>query len=393
MSYQFKQETYEYLLKEILGYKNLAVLGKGAQSVVWRGTGKDNVEVAIKVAFCDKKLVEAETQLKEYMPEYLKDKKQISKIFDQDSKQLEKGIERYYKYMIVFNSNEENNNDIMERLINYDFIQNGWKLSTEEILKLFTEDKGEYKALDKNVVDLNGVCTFLTGGSAQRKHFVFALRARSNEFGIGASDITSILDFFKEFKKNKFFVLTGSIADKDLAEYIQHHETLSDLKSVLLEVGKLAKHVLKGLSALHNSNIAACDIHPGNVTVTEVATPDGQKKKIKYQLIDFGSSQKLDGEDKEYLIKDDLYRLDYALLIPTFEALNNNQELKQIPSESNYDNINHIKELLQKIDNGSVKDLFSAFINFLEALKDKKYNVDTDALNADFFKKIKSLSE
>lgn len=58
MSYSFKNETFEYLLKDILHYKDLQTLGNGAQSKVWSGT-KDGNKVAIKVVLGKTQTVEA----------------------------------------------------------------------------------------------------------------------------------------------------------------------------------------------------------------------------------------------------------------------------------------------------------------------------------------------
>lgn len=137
--------------------------------------------------------------------------------------------------------------------------------------------------------------------------------------------------------------------------------------------------MLKGLIALHDkSKRAMCDIHPGNIVVTDVTKPGGKTNRIKYQLIDFGSSEVLSPENSEALIKDDLYRLGYALLIPTFWALND-KELTKIPNSTNYSTLNEIEDKVSTTGKSGKR-----FVSFLEKLRDKEFASASEALHEIF---------
>ncbi len=367
MTYSFERETYEYLLKDILGYKDLGPLGGGSQSpVVWRGS-KDNNEVAIKVSLGETETVKAEKDLKSHMPEYLKSKIKVSDIFNDKSA---KGIDNYYKYMIVYNSTAMDDEDTFVK-----FKNKGWKLTVYDIYGFIKEKLNS----NEKSSELKTIHSFVKEGSAQRGFFWRCCNSKVQQRGANA-----LLNLFENLGNQKIYVLTGAIADDDLAKYIQDRQRDNklpeNLTHVLLEVRKLAKHILKGLIALHKSNRAAYDIHPGNVVVTNVTKPDGTTHRIKYQLIDFGSSKVLSDGNPETLVKEDLYRLGYALLIPTFWALSG-KKLEQVPQENNYSTLDRIRDKLS-----TAGKLGDNFVGFLKKLRDKQFVSASSALSDDFFK-------
>ena len=373
MNYSFENETYEYLLRNKLKYNDLQVLGSGAQSKVWSGI-KDNNKVAIKVAFGKTETVKAENDLKSHMPDYLKSNVKVSDIFNDKSL---KGIDRYYKYMIVYNTTPMDDESTFIELLNKDFENKNSQLTVDDIYN-FVKGKG----FDDQNSNLRAISSFIKSGSAARGEFI---KNFSSKIQVGY--LSGLISFFKDFENQKIYVLTGAIADKDLVAYLQDQQKLkkssNDLNHLLLEVRKLAKHMLKGLVALHKSGRAARDIHPGNVVVTDVTKPDGKTSRIKYQLIDFGSSEALSEENSETLIKNDLYRLGYALLIPTFWALNN-EELFKIPNENNYLTLSKIRGKVSMAGK-----LGEDFVKFLEKLRNNRFVSASAALNDVFIKSNK----
>ncbi len=300
------------------------------------------------------------------MPGYLKDQLKVSDIFDAKSQQYPPGIENYYKYMIVYNTTEiEMEEENLIKLLNKDFENKNWKLTVDDIYTFLKEKP----ILEK--------MSLFIKNKTNKFRFIQEFKSK-----IERSDLNELIKFFENFKNQHIYVLTGAIANKDLAGYIQDQQKSkkfsNNLEQILLELHKLAKHVLKGLIALHDKSRAMCDIHPGNIVVTDVTKPGGKTNRIKYQLIDFRSSEVLSPENSEALIKDDLYRLGYALLIPTFWALND-KELTKIPNSTNYSTLNEIEDKVSTTGKSGKR-----FVSFLEKLRDKEFASASEALHEIF---------
>lgn len=142
------------------------------------------------------------------MPGYLKDQLKVSDIFDAKSQQYPPGIENYYKYMIVYNTTEiEMEEENLIKLLNKDFENKNWKLTVDDIYTFLKEKP----ILEK--------MSLFIKNKTNKFRFIQEFKSK-----IERSDLNELIKFFENFKNQHIYVLTGAIANKDLAGYIQDQQ-------------------------------------------------------------------------------------------------------------------------------------------------------------------------
>lgn len=317
------------------------------------------------MGFGDRTDVKAEKLLNKYKPDILK-KDNLNDVFTRDTK-LKDIHKKYYKYTIIFKNNQQQD-DMFKEILNYDLKNKNFSITVNEILE-------HAKKQDSAIDNIDSLSKWLAKSKAKvciRKYIL------GKNPGLNEGDVNSLIDMLVEYSKNngenKYYVSTAILADKSLDAYLQGLEEKRTVKFAVNELKKIAKHVLKALSALHNDGVAHRDLHAGNITRT-VINPEGKPQKIKYSLIDFGAVDS--SKDNSKTIKNDLHSLGYGVLIPVFYQIINPDIKLEVSNSNNFKKISEMK---------NIPDMDETFIDFLNKLENG-FNSSDEALKHDFIKK------
>ena len=361
MVYTFDEESEKYFLKDILKFKDIEKLGNGAQSHVWKATNSNGTKLAVKLGFGDTSDFKAEQLLNKYKPDILK-KENLNHVFKGDTK-LEDIHKRYYKYTIIF-KNDVQQDEAFIKMLNYDLKKKNFNITFEKILEYAQER-------EPNINNINLLSNWLVGSSARLR---LCERIKKEDTKVDESYLNPLMDMLRSYKDNKYYVSTAILADKSLDKYLTQLEKNQNIEFAINEVKKLAKHILKALSALHHDGIAHRDLHVGNITRT-VVNPEGKSQKIKYNLIDFGAIDNSANNNEN--IRRDLRSLGYGVLIPVFYQLFDREVKLSADNYWNFDKISNMEKL---------EGMDKTFIDFLKKLNDG-FKDSSEALNHDFIKK------
>lgn len=375
--YSFSEEAEKAFLENCKNYNEVKILGRGAQSHVWKAENKQGVTLAIKLGFGgdasnmfsrEKKILEDLQTI-----QFNKDMNTmgIDKTFEKANKDLYKGI----KYSILYDSKIVNISEY-ENLCAYELEKKYKGVSLAEILRLYgekTNRKCKFEEFEEFVEYLKKSAAFAKFREAIKE-----------KFNIDDSNAQNVLSMFRDYENcdKKFYIAIARCAEGNLDDYIKklkEEGKSHDMKFILDELRRISRHILKAMVPIHKKFITQSDLHPGNIVYKTVNVDN--KSKNKFFLIDFGADKKI--TDEQEAIQDDLKSFGCGVLIPTFFELAASKKIFNF-SESNY---KHLDEIKKEIDVAGADS--SLFISFLENLRDNKYKSANEALGDNFVKSTK----